>query len=402
VFKNKALATVFLIIFIDLLGFSLILPLLPYYAAQFDASAFEIGLLVASFAATQFIAAPFLGRLSDRFGRRPVLLLSIFGNAIGFIILGLATNLWILFGARLFSGLLSSNISVAQAYISDVTEEKDRARGLGLIGAAFGLGFIIGPAIGGFLSRWGYDVPSFVAAGLAILNFAMVIFWLPESLTAERRAELAAGKHPPFTLRAMLGALRRPEVGPLLTTRFFFAMAFSTLQTIFALWGLQRLNLSAQQTGFILTYVGFLSALVQGVLIGRLTARFSEKFLIFAATVLMAGALFGWSLVWSVPILLIVLAPVALAGGVLNTVINSAISKSVSPIEVGGTLGLSTSLESLTRVFAPTIGGLLLQSVGSWAPGVMCGTILVWLATYVWRNIYHPKSPNPYQIVAQG
>ncbi len=390
-FKNKALATVFLIIFIDLLGFSLILPLLPYYARQLDASAFEIGLLVASFAAAQFIAAPFLGRLSDRFGRRPLLLISMFGNIVGFIILGLANSLWMLFAARIFSGILGSNISVAQAYITDVTDENNRARGLGLIGAAFGLGFIFGPALGGFLSRWGYDVPSFIAAGMSMVNFLMVIFWLPESLTAEKRLLMAAGKPPALTLKAMARVLRQPAVGPLLHTRFFFALAFSTFQTIFALWGLQRLNLNAQQTGFILAYVGVLAALVQGVLIGRLTSRFSEKSLIFNATVLMALGLFGWAVVPRVWVLLLVLIPIALAGGVLNTVINSAISKAVVPVEVGGTLGLAASLESLTRVIAPTLGGYLLEKAGSWAPGVLSGLLLVWLATYVWRFVYHPR-----------
>lgn len=389
-FKNKALSTVFVIIFIDLLGFGLILPLLPYYAKQFNASSFEIGLLVAVYALAQFLAAPIFGRLSDRFGRRPVLLISLAGNILSFVLLGLAANLWMLFAARILAGIIGSNISVAQAYITDVTDESSRARGLGLIGAAFGLGFILGPAIGGLLSRFGFGVPSFAAAGLSALNLLMVLFWLPESLTAERRAALAQGKRPPLTLNAMLAALRKPVVGPLLHTRFFFAIAFSTFQTIFALWGLQRLNLTAQTTGYLLTYVGFLSAFVQGFLIGRLTRRFSEPFLIFAATILMTVGLVGWALTTSLPGLLVDLIPIAFGGGVLNTVINSAISKSVAPIEVGGTLGLAASLESLTRVFSPTLGGLLLDTLGTWAPGLFSALIVLWLATYVYRYIYRP------------
>lgn len=389
-FKNKALSTVFVIIFIDLLGFGLILPLLPYYAKQFNASSFEIGLLVAVYALAQFLAAPIFGRLSDRFGRRPVLLISLAGNILSFVLLGLAANLWMLFAARILAGIIGSNISVAQAYITDVTDESSRARGLGLIGAAFGLGFILGPAIGGLLSRFGFGVPSFAAAGLSALNLLMVLFWLPESLTAERRAALAQGKRPPLTLNAMLAALRKPVVGPLLHTRFFFAIAFSTFQTIFALWGLQRLNLTAQTTGYLLTYVGFLSAFVQGFLIGRLTRRFSEPFLIFAATILMTVGLVGWALTTSLPGLLVDLIPIAFGGGVLNTVINSAISKSVTPIEVGGTLGLAASLESLTRVFSPTLGGLLLDTLGTWAPGLFSALIVLWLATYVYRYIYRP------------
>jgi len=162
--NNKKLVSVILVVFIDLLGFSLILPLLPYYAATFGANGFVTGLLVASYAAMQFVGAPLLGRMSDRYGRRPVLLLSIAGTSIGFLVLGFANALWMLFASRIIDGLTGGNLSVAQAYISDVTDAKDRAKGLGLVGAAFGLGFIIGPVSGGLLSQWGYAVPAFAAA----------------------------------------------------------------------------------------------------------------------------------------------------------------------------------------------------------------------------------------------
>ena len=165
--KNRPFASIFFIVFIDLLGFGLILPLLPYYAEAFGASDTVVGLLVASYAAAQLIGAPILGRFSDRFGRRPILLLSLVGTLLGFLLLGFANTLWILFAARILDGLTGGNISVAQAYITDVTDARDRVKGLGMIGAAFGLGFIIGPASGGLLSRWGYDVPAFVAARIA-------------------------------------------------------------------------------------------------------------------------------------------------------------------------------------------------------------------------------------------
>jgi DHA1 family tetracycline resistance protein-like MFS transporter len=180
---KKRLFSVFLIVFIDLLGFSIILPLLPFYAETFGASPTVVGLLVAIYAAAQMVGSPILGRLSDKFGRRPILLVSIFGSALGFIFLGIANSLLVLFFARFFDGITGGNISVAQAYITDVTDEKNRSRGLGLIGAAFGLGFIIGPALGGVLSQWGYAVPAFAAAGVAFVNLGMVWFWLPESLT---------------------------------------------------------------------------------------------------------------------------------------------------------------------------------------------------------------------------
>lgn len=388
--NKKLLSSIFLIVFIDLLGFSLILPLLPFYAETFGATPFVVGLLVADYAAAQLVGAPLLGRLSDRYGRRPVLVISVFGGFAGFLLLGLADSLLMLFLARALAGLTGGNISVAQAYISDVTDEKDRGRGLGLIGAAFGLGFIIGPAAGGLLSRWGFSVPAFLAAALALLNLILVYFWLPESLTPEKRQALARSTRPPFTLQALLAVLRRPYVGPLLYTRFFFALAFSTFQTIFTLYGQYRFNLNSQNTGFILAYVGVLSVITQGFVIGRLTGRFSDPQLILGATGVMAFSLIGWALAPSIAALLIILAPIALAGGVLNTIINSAISKSVSAVEIGGTLGLSAALESLTRVIAPSVGGLMLEELGTAAPGIFAALVLLWLTSYIWRRI--PRS----------
>lgn len=398
--KNKTLASIFLVVFIDLLGFSLILPLLPYLAKQFKASDFEVGLLVAVYAAGSLIGAPVLGRLSDRFGRRPLLLISIAGNLAGFLMLGFAQSLAVVFFSRILSGLFAGNISIAQAYISDVTDAKNRAKGLGMIGAAFGLGFIIGPAIGGALSQYGYAVPAFPAAGLSLINLALIAFWLPESLTAEKRAELASGparKSPEFSLSALWSALRRPLVGPLLHTRFFFGLAFSIFQSIFSLYALERFNLDAQATGFVLTYVGVLSVITQGVAIGKLTARYAETRLILYSSGLMAVGLFGWALAPNVPVFMLALAPTAVAGGILNTVINSAISKLVQPQEVGGILGLSASIESATRVIAPSLGGLLLDLVsrrfgvmaGTSAPGIFATLVMVWVLSYVVRHVMH-------------
>ncbi len=391
--NKKLLSSIFLVVFIDLLGFSLILPLLPFYAETFGAGPFLVGLLVASYAATQLIGAPILGRLSDRLGRRPVLLVSILGNMGGFLLLGFANSLYVLFAARMLAGLTGGNISVAQAYISDVTDAKERTRSLGLIGAAFGLGFIIGPAVGGILSRWGFMVPALAAAVLSVINFALVALWLPESLTAERKRALAYQEQSSFTAKILLEVLRRPLVGPLLYTRFFFGMAFSTFQTIFALYGQYRFGLNSGNTGYILAYVGVLSALTQGVLIGRLTRRFSDSQLLFFATVLMAFSLLGWAFAPSIAVLLLVLIPIAISGGVLNTVVNSAISKSVTPAEVGGILGLAASLESFTRVVAPSLAGVLLGVLGTSAPGVFSALILAALTLYIWRFIFIPENP---------
>ena len=385
--QNKRLLIIFLIVFVDLLGFGLILPLLPYYAETFGANPTVIGLLVASYAAAQLIGAALLGRLSDLYGRRPLLLLSLFGTFIGFVILGSAHALWMLFAARIVDGFTGGNISIAQAYISDVTDDKNRARGLGLIGAAFGLGFIIGPALGGMLSQWGYAVPAFAAAGLSLLNLTAVAVFLPESLTLQQRERSASQHRPAFDFRSMRQALTRPLVGPLIYTLFFYGLASATFQSIFSLYALYHLNLNAQSTGYVLAYVGILAVLVQGGAIGWLTARIGENMLILEAVALMSLSLLAWAFVSNVPLLLVVLLPLSLATGVLNTVLRSALSKSVSREEIGGIMGFSASVESLTRVIAPSLGGFLLQQVGAGAPGVFGAVVTALLVPYIWRRL---------------
>ena len=388
--KNRLLFSIILVVFIDLLGFSLILPLLPYYAETFKANNFVTGLLVASYAAAQLVGAPLLGRLSDRYGRRPVLIASIFGTFIGFLLLGFARTLAMLFAARILDGLTGGNLSIAQAYISDVTEAKDRSKGLGLIGAAFGLGFIIGPVTGGFLSQWGYAVPAFAAAALSFVNLLLIYAWLPESLTPEKRASMNQ-KKPAVTFGALLQALRRPFTGSLLVTRFFFGLAFAIFQTIFSLYTLTKFNLTAQNTGLILTYVGVLSVIVQGFLVGRITAKIREDILIVACAALMALSLAGWALAPSVIALIVILTPTAISGGILNTLLSSTLTKAVEPQEVGGILGLSAAVESSTRIFAPIIGGALLQQLGTWAPGSFGAIIMAAVFFYVFARIYnHP------------
>ncbi|MCX6030889.1 MAG: MFS transporter [Chloroflexi bacterium] len=405
--KNR-LAIIFAIVFVDLLGFSLILPLLPFYAEKFGATPTIVGLLVASYALAQFFGAPLLGRLSDRYGRRPILLISIAGTVFGFLLLGFADPIGkliggtsvavvaVLFFSRILDGLTGGNLTVAQAYITDVTDLKNRAKSLGMIGAAFGLGFIIGPVVGGLLSRWGYAVPAFVAAGLAMLNWLAVLVFLPESLTAERRLEMAKRPRAAFNVRALRQALNRPRVGPLLHIRLFFALASGMFQSIFALYAQQQLGLNSQATGYILGYVGLLVVIVQAGLIGRLTARYSEKQLIFASTILLTFSFVAWALTPSLPVLLVVLIPMSLGTGVMNTVINSALTKAVYPEEVGGTLGLAASLESLSRVIAPTAGGALLGQVGAWAPGIVGAVIMGWLISFAYRRlIVNPDPPLP-------
>lgn len=401
---KRRLINIFVIVFIDLLGFGLILPLLPFYADLYGASPTVIGFLTGVYPGFQLIGAPILGRLSDRFGRRPILLVSIFGTLLGFLLLGLAdplgrrlagwtslpiepTILTLLFISRAVDGLTGGNISVAQAYITDVTDEDSRAQGLGLVGAAFGLGFVLGPAVGGLTSRWGYGVPAFVAAALAGLNLFMVGLTLPESLPVEDRRKKVGGESR-SSIEALQVAVQRPRVGSLLQMNFWYRLSFAIFETVFSLFALYRLGLGAQGTGFVLTYVGLLLAGIQGGGMRYLSRQFQDRWILLVSSMVLILALLGWAGARSVPFLLVVLAPLALAGGVFSTTSRSALTKAVRQEEVGGTLGLSSSLESLTRMVAPVVGGLLLDHVGTWAPGTLGAVIMGWVSFFVWRQFF--------------
>lgn len=384
---NKKLLNVGLIVLIDMLGFAIIIPLLTFYADSFGATEFQTGLLVSSYALMQMIGAPILGRLSDKYGRRPVFLISIFGTFIGLLILGFANSLWMLFASRLLSGITAGNISVAQAYISDITDEKNRARGMGVFGAAFGIGFILGPALGGMLSVYGFAVPSFVSAGLAFINLLTVYFWLPESLTEERRAELSSKKQPEISLNALFAALQRPVVGPLLWVRFGFAVAFNSFQTVFPLYVLHKFGLDAQQTGYILAYMGIILVAMQGGAIGPLSMRFKESNLLVTFLGFSLVGMIGWAFTPSVTVLLVAMFPMAVGAGSFNALINSAISKAVTPDEVGGMLGFGAGLESATRVVMPALASYLLGAFNPSAPGYMGSVVLAIVVVYAYAHL---------------
>ncbi len=385
---SRPLILILVFVFVDVLGFGLILPLLPYYAIDFNASSVLVGLLLSANALTQMIGAPLLGRLSDRFGRKPLLLVSISGTVISFLILGWAKSLAVLFLSRILDGFLGGNVSLAQAYITDSTTKENRAQGLGLIGAAFGLGFIFGPALGGVLSVGGnYALPAFAAAGLAALNLVGALFWLPESLPPEKRTSEKEKSPPKITLGALINTLRRPCVGPLLNVVLIYGLAFTIFQTMFSLFAQQKLGFTAQATSYVLTYVGVLVVLVQGGGIRWLSTKFTDKQMIFAGAILLAGGLLGWAFSNSLAVLLIALVPVALASGMLRVTTSSSLTKNVHPSEVGGILGLSASLNSFTQVIAPLIGSFLLAQISPAAPGIAGALLMVVVVLITWRRI---------------
>src|SRR5205085_7992320 len=233
---------------------------------------------------------PVLGRLSDKYGRRPILLMSLLGTAIGFLILGFATTLWMLFVGRIIDGISGGNISTAQAYIADVTTKENRAKGMGLIGAAFGLGFVFGPAIGGVLSRWGINVPFLFAGTLAFANAILLYFVLPETVTQDHPARISAASGRGW--RQLIESLKRPRLGFVLTIYFLSIVAFSIMTAVFSLFMMFRLGYDAFHNGWVFAYVGIISAIIQGGLIGKLVKRFGEPALVIFGALLFSASLF--------------------------------------------------------------------------------------------------------------
>lgn len=361
--SNKSLLPIFVVVFVDLLGFSIILPLLPYYALSFGASEVTIGWLVASYSIFQFVAAPVLGSLSDRFGRRPVLLYSQVGSLAGFVLLGTALFLphplfWI-FVSRVIDGLSGGNLTIAQAYISDVTKPEERAKAYGLIGVAFGLGFLVGPAFGGFLSRWGYDLPAYAAAAFSAASIAATVLLLPETEhepDAERLSGVRAfARIPDF--------FREPGLGKLLAVFMFFALPFALYVSMFALFAEKQLAFSAEQTGYFLAFVGLLGIVWQGGLVGPVVRRLGERNALMLGLVCSAVGLFLIATVDAWWKLFYVAIPLSFGSSMTRPSLTSLITKAAPPTRRGGVLGVTSSIESFSRIVSPIAGGWIIGSL---------------------------------------
>jgi multidrug resistance protein len=375
---------VFLIVFIDLVGFGIVIPILPLYVEEYGPSPVVFGLLMASFSIMQFLFAPILGRLSDRVGRRPVLLVSLVGSAIGYVLFGIAGSLGMLFASRIIDGISGGNISTAQAVIADITGPEERAKGMGLIGAAFGLGFIFGPAIGALLVTVKPWLPGFAAAGASMVAFVLVLTMLPETL--DPRAKNEARRHT-FGLKSLAEALSHPVVGLCLLMVFATIFAFANFETTFAQFAKLRFGFSMSTIAWLFVYAGVLGAIVQGGLIGRLSRRFGEARLIAVGTFLSFLALGFLPYVPGQGPLLAVLAVLAFGQGIAHPSLSALTSKLVRADEVGGVMGVYQGMSSLARIVAPfwaevvygTLGFEWPFRTGSVFMGLACATAVLTL-----------------------
>ncbi len=367
---TRPLLIIFLTIFVNLVGFGIIVPLLPFYAETFGASPLVIGLLFAVFSICQLLAAPVLGNWSDRYGRRPVLIFSLLGTVVSFVMLALAHNVTMLFLARIIDGLSGGNISTARAYVADVTEPKDRARAYGLIGAAFGLGFIFGPALSGMLARVSYTAPIWAAALITLIATVMAWLWLPETVHRTR-----AGTTMPF--RSLPALLRRPGLGRMLVIDFVYWFAFAMFQTTFALFTARRFQFDASQTGYLFSLFGVLGAIVQGGFIRPVVQRFGDKPTFMAGLVCSTVGLVGATLTHSVGPFVVALVPLALGIGFGHPTVTSLVSRAARDEEQGRVQGAASAVESLGRTVGPVWGNASLQRFGESVPYVSAAAFLL-------------------------
>lgn len=363
---------------VDVLGLTIILPLLPFYAERLGASPTVVGLLVSTYAACQLVAGPVLGQISDRMGRRPLLLVSQMGTFAGFLVLAYAQSLWMVFLARIIDGLTAGNLSLAQAYISDVTRPEERAKSFGVIGVAFGIGFLIGPAISGFLSQYSYQYPIFAAAALSAMSIMATYFLLPSAPVLPESAEgpaLPAGRR----LRVLdwgnyVRYFRRPVLAELLWQFWAFAFAFAIFMSGFALFAERRYTwgghpFGPKEVGYVFAYVGFLGIILQGGLIGRLVRRFGEEKLVSSgfSSSTVGFALMGFT--YRLPGLLATSTVASFGTGVLRPALTSLITQRAGREEQGVVLGLTQSLMSIAQIIGPAIAGYLIdrELLKSWA-----------------------------------
>ncbi|MFN2501154.1 MAG: MFS transporter [Pyrinomonadaceae bacterium] len=364
-FFTTPLIIIFVTVFVDLIGFGMVIPILPFYASSehFNATPFEVGLLFSVYSWMQFFFSPILGRLSDRYGRRPILFISLLGSALGYFVIGVAGSLALVFVGRIIGGITGGNISTAQAYIADVTTKENRAKGMGLFGAAFGLGFILGPALAGILSKYGIQLPFYYAAGLSLANAIALYFVLPESLkkTTDNTRSGAPGK-----IAAMFESLADPTFRMLSLIYFLLITAFSIMTYAFVFFTSFTFNYDAEQNGYLFAYVGLIAIVMQGAVFGAAAKRFGEAPLAVFGCLMLTASLFAMPFsspgVGGLAGLLVVSAFLSFGNAFASPALASLASKNAGDHEQGRVMGVMQSGASLARAIGPTIGGVLLNN----------------------------------------
>jgi len=386
------MSILFLTVFVDLIGFGIILPLLPFYADRFGASGTVIGGLVVSYSLAQLLFAPLWGRLSDRFGRRPILIVGLLGSAVSYLLFAYANSLSALFLSRVMAGIGGANIPVAQAYVADITPPERRAGGMGLIGAAFGLGFIVGPALGGILAPISPQAPGFAAAALCFGNALLALVFLPESLPLKERLGFAGTPEipTPVARESRLTALRRlsrhPSFRQILGLSFLFTAGFSVIHPIFPLFASSRFGFEEREVGWLFAFMGVISATMQGGVVRALVPRLGERGLLRLCSLPFLFGLIGLAFASNLGVLLGSLFLLAVGfGGTLPSLV-SLLSR-LSPAEgQGENLGLGQSVGAMARVLGPLVGGLSWDLFGGPGP-FLSGAVLVLLATIWGRSL---------------
>jgi MFS transporter, DHA1 family, tetracycline resistance protein len=373
-----AFATIWLTLFLDLLGFGIVIPVLPYYASEHGASPAVVTLLSTSFSLAQFAMSPVLGRLSDRHGRRPVMLLSIAGSCVSMLVLGFASTLWMVFLARVVSGTCNANVSTANAYIADRVAPRERARYMGMMGSAIGMGFVFGPAIGGLLSSPSHpELPFLCAAGLAAVNWLMAWKWLPESLPRGVVAAPRAGGSSPLRAIGRLLDVRGTPLAALVWLTFGFFFAFSAMESTMALLTEVRLGWDARHTGYMFSMIGACIVLSQTVVLGRLVRRFGEKNTLVIGLVVQAVGLAGCATAFSVVQMVAFAGLIALGNGLVTPSTSAIVSRLSSADEQGLNLGLVQSAAALSRIFGPAAAGLMFEHISPGAPMGVAAVVVI-------------------------
>ena len=362
---------------LDMIGFGIVAPILGRYADRFGASGFQVGLLFASFSLAQMIFAPILGRWSDRVGRKPVIVISLFGTALGSFITGAAGALWVLFAGRLIDGASGASVSVAQSAITDLATKEQRARMLGMLGMAFGVGFVFGPAIGGLAALGGPHIPFYVAGTLALINAVAAIIRLQETRVPNKAAPTTR-VHVPF---------RKRRYGALAGVGFFSMLAFSGFEATFSLFGGARFNLTEASTAVVFLGVGVVMSAVQGSLIGPLTSRFGSLQLLRNGLVLVSiGLLFlGAAVIW--PTMIVALLFMVVGAGISNPSLTALVADSAHEDRRGEALGIQQSASALARVIGPPLAGLAFDHVGIGAPFTFGALIYVLAIGIAFRKL---------------